>query len=313
MEHLVFALNDMREKIGLIPADSRQIKGNITGLFERFTVDGESRSKRSGVLFFFDDGGYWAMNYKTGQTCNGHPRGKHTGYFTSFKQQPDPKIEEEKQKLQLLGRKIAKRLYETGSPIILTPYGSHDYIDRKELTPYGLKVCDDEGEYHYRKEWLMVPLIDEDGLCNLQFISPEGDKRFIRGAKKKGAFGIFGIYKKGDWILLAEGMATARTLYETLLMPVFIGIDSGNLTHALATIIRKYEVDPRVTRITIAADYDLDGTGEKAAIQALQDNFIEVSERSLILPNLNVKMDWNDVSIQYRNGKEAIKKIFATE
>ena len=55
MEHLIFALNDMREKIDLIAADSRQINGGITGEFERFTIEGESRGKRSGVLFFFDD------------------------------------------------------------------------------------------------------------------------------------------------------------------------------------------------------------------------------------------------------------------
>lgn len=310
MEHLIFALNNMREKINLIAADSRQIQGGITGEFERFTIEGECRSKRSGVLFFFDDGGYWAMNHKTGQTCSGHPRGK-TYNQPIIKRTPDPKKEEEKLKLQFLGRKIAKRLYEKGKPITPTPYGCHDYIDRKELSPNGLKICDDEIEYYYRKGWIMVPILDEEGLCNLQFISRDGDKRFIKGAKKKGAYGVFGIYKKGDWILMAEGMATARTLYETLVMPVFWGIDKGNLTHALATIIQKYEIDPRVTKITIAGDCDLDGGGEKAASQALKDNLIEVNEKSLITPNFKVSIDWNDVFTQYKHGKELIKDLFA--
>ena len=310
MEHLIFALNDMREKIGLIAADSRQINGGITGEFERFTIEGETRSKRSGALFFFDDGGYWAMDHRTGQTCCGHSKGKTFNATGNFNRVPDPRKEEEKQKLQAIGRRIAKRLYTQGIPVTPTPYGSHDYIDRKELSPHGLKVCDDEDEYHYRKGWLMDPLIDDEGLCNLQFISPEGDKRFIKGAKKQGAFGVFGLYKKGDWILLAEGMATARTLYETLVMPVFWGVDKGNLTHALATIIRKYEIDPRITRISIAGDRDLDGGGEKAAIQALKDNLIEVNEKSLIIPNVPLKVDWNDISTQYSHGKEAIKQIF---
>lgn len=310
MEHLIFALNDMREKIDLVAADSRQITGEITSRFERFTIEGESRSKRSGVLYFFDDGGYWAMNHKTGQTCSGHPKGRSYNRPIDFRRTPDPRKEEEKQKLQLIGRSIAKRLYTHGAPIVPTPFGSHDYIDRKELNSHGLKVCDDNEEYNYRNGWLMVPLLDEEGLCNLQFISPDGDKRFIKGAKKQGAFGVFGLYKKGDWILLAEGMATARTLYETLVMPVFWGIDKGNLTHALTTIIRKYEIDPRVTRITIAGDRDLDGGGEKSAIQALKDNLIEVNEKSLIIPNIPLKVDWNDISTQYRRGKEAIKQIF---
>ena len=310
MEQLVFALDDMQQKINLIPCDSRQIRGGITGAVERFTIAGESKSKRSGAIFFFDDGGYWAMNYKTGETCNGSAKFKSRGVNRMYKREPDPKKEKEKIALQELCRKIALRLLSTASPATYTPFGVHDYIDKKEMSHHGLLICND-ADYHFRKGWLMIPLRDEIGLCNIQFISPDGQKRFITGAKKQGAFGCWGVYKKGDRILLAEGAATARTLYDTLVKPVFIGIDAGNLTHALAAIINKYEIDTRVTAITIAADYDKEGIGEKYATQALLNNYIEVNERSLVIPNFNVSTDWNDVLTRYKNGKEAITQIFA--
>jgi len=310
MEQLVFALDNMQQKINLIPDDSRQIKGGITGAVERFTIAGESKSKKSGAIFFFDDGGYWAMNYKTGETCNGSPKFKMHGVNRIYKREPNPKKEIDKIALQELCRKIAPKLLSTALPATYTPFGIHDYIDKKEISHHGLLICDD-ADYHFRKGWLMIPLRDETGLCNIQFISPDGQKRFITGAKKKGAFGCWGIYKKGEPILLAEGAATARTLYDTLVMPVFFGIDAGNLTHALRAIINKYEIDTRVTKITIAADYDKEGIGEKYATQALIDNFIEVNERSLVIPNFNVSTDWNDVLTRYKNGKEAITQIFA--
>jgi len=309
-EQLAFSLLDMQQKIDLVPHDSRQIKGCVSGLFERFTVKGESVSKKSGAIFFFDDGGYWAMNHKTGETCNGSP--KHQGHIANqnYKREPAPCKEIAKQDMLEMGRKIAKKILISALPATQTPYGIHDYIDKKEISHHGLLICDD-ADYYFRKGWLLIPLLDEKGLCNLQFISPSGDKRFITGAKKKGAFGCWGLYKKGNPILLTEGAATARTLYDTLVMPVFFGIDAGNLTHALRAIINKYEIDTRVTKITIAADYDLNGVGGQHAAKALLDNFIEVDERTLVIPNFNVSTDWNDVLTRYKNGKEAITQIFA--
>jgi len=309
MDRLLFALNDMRRKIGLVPDDSRQIKANKAGEFERFTIEGESKSKKSGVLFFFDDGGYWAMDHKTGQSCNGS-QGRKGQQTNAPKREPDPKKDQERIKLQDLGRKIAVRLLSTGIPLTSTPFGTHDYIDKKEISHHGLMVCDDT-DYQFRKGWLMVKLEDKRGLCNIQFISPSGEKRFIKGAKKKGAYGCFGIYEKGMPILMAEGMATARTLYDTLVMPVFFGIDATNLTHALATVIDKYKIDARITQISMAADYDINGVGEKHAKQALLDNDISVNQGSLFVPNFNVNTDWNDVFTRYKNGKNAIEQIFA--
>ncbi len=309
MQRLFFALNDMENKIGLIPHDTRQISGNITGEYERFTLLGESTSKKSGAILFFEDGGYWAMNHKTGNTCAGHPdnmKGKIVYRPVQQKQQSQKKEQD-----QNYLRGIATHTYLQGQPVDVTFLEGHPYLNRKKISTTGILSCQD-CNMEYRRDWLMFPLLDENGVANIQFISKDGDKRFMKGAKKKGTFGLFGIYKKGMPVILAEGVATARTLYDVLVHPVFFGVDAGNLTHALKTIITKYEIDTRITKISIAADYDEEGTGEKYAIQALKDNSIPITISSLILPKVNISTDWNDVLVRYKNGEKHIAARFST-
>lgn len=307
MNRLNFALSDMETKIGLVPNDTRQIRGNITGDYERFTIQGESTSKRSGAIIFFDDGGYWAMNHKTAETCSGHPDRKHRSAF--IPKQPNLKAQVERAQSQDYYRKEARHLYTNGHPVDVTFLDGHPYLNRKEISSSGILSCQD-CRMEYRRDWLMFPLLDDKGMANIQFISKEGKKRFMKGAKKKGTFGMFGLYQKRMPVIMAEGAATARTLYDILKMPVFFGIDAGNLTHALATIISKFEIDTRVTKVTIAADYDENGVGEKNATKALKDNLITVNNSSLIMPNVNVSTDWNDILVDYNNGDKHIAQRF---
>jgi len=309
VNRLHFALNDMKHKIGLIAADTRQITGNITGEYERFTIEGESPRKKSGSVFFFDDGGYWAMDYKTSQTCSGHPN--HGGGGVFVKKQPDVKARIELSQSQDYLRGVAKHLYASGHPVDVTFLEGHPYLNRKQISSTGILSCQD-CHMEYRRDWLMFPLLDEKGIANIQFISKMGDKRFLKGAKKKGTFGKFGLYNKGNPVVLAEGAATARTLYDVLKMPVFFGIDAGNLTHALAAIVSKYKLDPRITKISIAADYDENGIGQAKAIQALKDNFVPINKSSLILPKVNISTDWNDILVKYNNGEQHIIERFLT-
>lgn len=304
-DNLRFALNDMADKIGLIPRDTRQITGRITGEYERFTVTGESTGKRSGSIMFFDDGGYWATNYKTGQKCSGYPGGK--GVIKQVIRQQAPKKVIDTKYI----RSLARHIYTQGHPVDVTfcDVGGHPYLVRKNLSGTGILNCQD-CHMEYRRNWLMFPLLGLDGLENIQFIAPNGDKRFMKGARKKGTFGVFGLYQKGAPVILSEGAATARTLYEVLKMPVFFGLDAGNLPHALATIIEKYEVDVRLTKVSIAADYDETGVGEKKAIEALKANFIPITQDSLIFPKVNVSTDWNDISVNYINGDQHIINRF---
>jgi len=305
-EQLVFALNDMGNKLGLVPRDTRQISGRITGEYERFTVDGESSSKRSGAIIFFDDGGYWAMNHKTGQACSGRP-----GSYGKTTQVHASKALTKKAVDTTYIKSVARHVYAQGHPVDVTfeHVGGHPYLVRKNISGTGILSCQD-CHMEYRRNWLMFPLLGLDGLENIQFISLAGDKRFMKGAKKKGTFGVFGLYQKDMPVILAEGAATARTLYEVLKTPVFFGLDAGNLPYALSTIIQKYGIDTRITKVSIAADYDENGIGEKKAIEALKANLIPINQDSLIFPKVNVSTDWNDIYVNYTNGNQHIISRF---
>jgi uncharacterized protein (DUF927 family) len=88
----------------------------------------------------------------------------------------------------------------------------------------------------------------------LQFIHPDGTKRFKTGGKKKGCF--FGINsEKGisnDLIFIAEGYATAASIREATGYAVAVAFDAGNL-ESVARAMRKMKPD---ARLIICADDD---------------------------------------------------------
>ena len=90
---------------------------------------------------------------------------------------------------------------------------------------------------------LVVPVHGEDKrLTGLQFIQPDGQKRFITGTRKAGSWCLLkpeGIPRlTGTTILIAEGWATAASLHTATGHPVFIAFDCCNLS-AVARYIRQ--------------------------------------------------------------------------
>lgn len=129
------------------------------------------------------------------------------------------------------------------------------YLDRKGIQPHGVKQT-----YQYS---LIVPLYNADKkLVNLQFINPDGSKRFLRGGKKRGCFWWLG--KKTNTVLVAEGFATAASLYEATGLLTVIAYDAGNLEPVAKIIRDRYPT----ARIVICADNDPSGIGQAKANNA---------------------------------------------
>lgn len=130
---------------------------------------------------------------------------------------------------------------------------------------------------------LAIPLADEFGeIVNLQLIAPDGTKKYLTGGKKQGCFAIIG--ELTDVILVAEGFATAATLFEQTGKMTVIAFDAGNLLVVATVIKRKY---PQ-TDIIIAGDNDASGIGQAKANEAA----VAVGGKLLIPPNAG--QDWND-------------------
>ena len=156
----------------------------------------------------------------------------------------------------------------------------HPYLTRKQIAP---------GIARQSGASLVLPVQDFTGqLWGLQFIQPDGSKRFISGMAKKGHFIPTGGHPDGNrplWI--AEGHATAATIQA--MRPnvcTIAACDAGNL-HGVAIEARKRW--PSVS-LVVCPDFDAIGTtkGVDAAIAA----------RARLLPPPAMipegASDWND-------------------
>lgn len=134
---------------------------------------------------------------------------------------------------------------------------THPYLVRKHVKSHGLKLY---------KGSLIIPLKDEMGtLHSLQFIDAEGNKRFLKGGRKKGCFFTLGsLAKPFKSLCLCEGYATGASIYEACGDPVAICFDSNNLKE-VAQALRKQYPD---LRIILCADNDESVSGNPGLSKA---------------------------------------------
>lgn len=102
--------------------------------------------------------------------------------------------------------------------------GESEYLTRKGVQAHGLRFAAGGA--------LLVPLRDEGGkLWNVQAVAPNGEKRFLKDGRKSGLWHLVGNAPAdaGAVILVAEGYATAASLYEATALPVAVAFDAGNL------------------------------------------------------------------------------------
>lgn len=118
----------------------------------------------------------------------------------------------------------------------------HPYLRAKGVHAFGLRVLRDQ---------LMVPVRDTDGaLHTLQFIGPDGSKKFLTGGRITGCY--FAIGRPADVLLLAEGYATSATLYQATGKAVAVCFNCGNLLAVARALRAKF---PRLC-LLICADND---------------------------------------------------------
>jgi len=158
--------------------------------------------------------------------------------FTDRQKALSRKVERERKQRQAEARKKAAEIWKTAKP---AP-ADHPYLIKKQIQPHGLRVTHD-GK-------LIVPVRQSDGtLTSLQFIEPDGEKRFLTGGEIKGS--CFSI-KGDDRIFLAEGYATSATIHETAGGTVVVVFNAGNLKPVAHAVREKH---PQA-EIVICADND---------------------------------------------------------
>jgi len=127
----------------------------------------------------------------------------------------------------------------------------HEYLASKDVESNHLAKINSHGT-------LLIPAYNENGFvgCQMIFKSEETQefvKYYTTGIEKKGSFHPIGKIKGAKYIYVAEGFATAASIYEITKVPCVVAWDCNNLYPAIETI-RKF--NPKC-RIIIACDKDV--------------------------------------------------------
>ncbi len=117
---------------------------------------------------------------------------------------------------------------------------------------------------HLRRGVIAIPMLSEFGqVVNLQLIFSSGKKSFLKGGQKKGCYHHIG--ETVDSVLLvAEGYATAASLYEATGYPVAVAFDAGNLL----PVVQHLKLRMPEARFVIAGDDDHETDGNPGKTKA---------------------------------------------
>ena len=156
---------------------------------------------------------------------------------------------EEQRRIHAAAAAKARRLWTRAQPAA----PDHPYLIKKQVKVHGLRQL---------RRSLVVPVRTAAGeLTGLQFIDGDGAKRFLSGTAVAGAYHAIGPCP-GKVLLLAEGYATAATLFEATGHPCAVAFFAGNLQPVALELKRNYP------NVQILVCSDADPVGRAAASEA---------------------------------------------
>ena len=133
---------------------------------------------------------------------------------------------------------------------------AHPYLQRKRVPAIGIRAL---------RDMLLIPARDDQGdLHTLQFISANGSKRFLTGGRIRGCY--FSIGRPDGVLLLAEGLATASTLFLATGAAVAVCFSAGNLLPVARALRGKF---PQI-KMVICADNDFATPGNPGVTHATE-------------------------------------------
>lgn len=218
------------------------------GQISRFHVAGDRRGTRNGWAILFDDeigmNGVYGT-WRSGYTGTWRSRDARTLPSKAERKRLRAAMQAAKQQRNIELQKRAKRAAVRAEQILAQAQPAdpdHPYLQRKCVRPHGIRQSGAR---------LVIPLHDANGrLWSLEYIAPDGRKRFLKGGRKKGHFYLLGM--PGKTLLIAEGFATAASVHEATGHAVAVAFDAGNLEPVARALRLRYPF----AKIIIAADND---------------------------------------------------------
>lgn len=221
------------------------------GKIKRFHVEGDSNGKENGWYVLHIDrmpaGAYgsWKTNErftwskKLDRKLTAEERRALEERITAQRRA----AEEERAKINAEAAARAKELW----PKLPRAETGHAYLVTKSILPHVAKQTAGGA--------LTIPMKDAVGeLHSLQFIAPDGEKRFLYGGRVEGCYCALTSPPPvpTDTIALCEGFATGATIFEATGIPTIVAFNAGNLLPVAKSMRSKYPT----SAILICADND---------------------------------------------------------
>lgn len=210
-------------------------------------------------------------------------------------------------------RSLAGKLWQQSSAAPPT----HAYLSRKQVPAHDLRLYLGDRQIGGMSchGALIVPMLDASGeLSTLEFIQGDGQKRWLPGGAKEGAYYRLGTPAREHppVIVICEGYATGATLHAATGWPVAVAGDAGNLTPVARALRARYPG----ALLVIGADHDLpkkphpEGTGQAMAAQAAAASgaLIALPEAIAERRAAGQGTDWNDVHV--KKGLHRVRTAF---
>jgi len=293
---------DFQFREAMVEAGIAGVPGIIAdGCIHRFDVDGDKRGSRNGWYVLHSNSNEISAgafgNWKTAQKekwCSRMPDRITDDERQALKRHIQQAQKQVEKQLKASQAAAAKKARTTWSWPARAAAPDHPYLTRKHIQPHGIRQ---------EKDRLVIPVRDAKGeLKSLQFIGPDGTKRFLIGGAVQGNYHVIGELQ--EEIYIGEGFATMATIYEATGCGAVVAFNAGNLELVAKGVRKQY---PNAN-ITIVADNDQWTEGNPGVANA--KTAAEAIHAKLVIPqftNLDTKpTDFND--LYCLEGLDTVKK-----
>lgn len=243
MQNLISDFIACMDGNSLSPADPSQIIPDNKRHDYQLAIDPPRVKKGYYKLKIDGDFGFGFFgDYRMGEHISWHSKGSKRLTATE-RQALNTRIQKEKEAAEAAQLKEwEEKAWEAREFLVFIPEcQEHPYLTKKGIKPNNTGIYQDK---------LIILMNDENETWNYQTIDPQGEKRFLSGARKQGTWHL--IPGDSDTVCICEGFATGASINEATGFHTVIAFDAGNLV-AVAPKIKKLYPD---SKIIICGDND---------------------------------------------------------
>jgi len=278
----------------------------MDGKLHRFATDASKAHSRDGWYILFDDASGNAGAFGSWRDGSSIVWSNGTGRKLSQVELAD--IEAKRRAGFELAKKTkndaahrAQRLYDVALESGTSGYLLKKGIEQPAGTRYLTNIVSSAFGFNSDRliSALIVPIYAPSGvMATLQIIMDDGNKLFMRDGSTTGGWFALGDWKASRCVVIAEGLATAQSIYQASGIPVMVAFSAHNLRQ-VAMMARAKNA---TAEILIAVDGDKAGRDNSSdAAKAVNGRMIEAADG----------MDWNDA--HQAEGLQAVRSSFVTE